>query len=41
VTDCLLYVDSLINKDLSEKRHASFISLDFEKALEKGCGPVG
>jgi len=35
VTDCLLYVDSLINKAHSEKRHASIISLDFEKAFEK------
>jgi len=35
VTDCLLHVDSLINKALSEKRHASITSLDFEKSFEK------
>jgi len=35
VTDCLLFVDALFSRALSEKRLASIISLDFEKAFEK------
>jgi len=35
VTDCLLFVDALVSRALSKKRHASITSIDFEKAFEK------
>jgi len=40
VTDCQVYVDVLINKALSEKKHALIISRDFEKFGKVGLHTI-